>query len=831
MFESKPDGRHCTSSSSSSSGSDSESEDLFGDKEDELQNPKEPVRSDTSGATQEPVRSDVSSQTKAPVQRTTTPAPKRTNASRSFRETPQSSIKTSQVEKEKYSGLQIANRCVGAQRFDDMMKGKKTCSVDRLDRLSKSKDNENWVVVSLMYERSLSQLSKKGDRYVRWLFTDLSYPKSNQFILYLFEEAYLAWEEEGADNARVGSIFAVLNPMPMSEEKRTKADERAVLKVSHASQVVKLGQCPSLIFCTAYKKDGIHCTMPCDKEKGNVCFYHAQSKAAAQVKAWGAAKKGKVAPQKGSILNRENAQSNVQNVHPSPSDQLYVLPCRLVATGGYPSAPLSQTRGGPKRKDEGTAAALRLLASASKPRGSPNAFLTPVHPPKINAPSTTQSTGRKQTEDPSSASKDAKIVRGGEGGESVSRLDAKQGLSGSLKGSPGGASASWPDAKQGFSGSLKGTPGLMSHESTISKKATDELLSRTHTGPRPVDQPRPPLAPLSSPGASGLVAQLRSRFPNGISAPNPNWGSYESKQQSSESKQQSRSSASDLTPVLKPSTHQASRNRSRSAADLRSVTDVQSRATPRLRPANDPHGAPYSTSHEERSHVVAKSQHPAGGFDLSLHGVHAREERAEKMRQEKASKSKLAALYGGRVAAQLMACDPTKDLVRWKKAQASEIVEQEQILKRDRELSEMQFRDDMTAKMEALMSLEVPAWRCKECSWLSESASLRQDCQKKGHTVSSCTAKKTKWVCSGCKCDTAVLDRDLPEHCKTCGREANFRQVPFQRPRTAVMEKDKLLPRGEEIKFLNSMGPPPKGATKNAPECEYEKAFGSATND
>ncbi|CAE7765355.1 mcm10, partial [Symbiodinium pilosum] len=50
-----------------------------------------------------------------------------------------------------------------------------------------------------------------------------------------------------------------------------------------------------------------------------------------------------------------------------------------------------------------------------------------------------------------------------------------------------------------------------------------------------------------------------------------------------------------------------------------------------------------------------------------------------------------------------------------------------------------------------------------------------------------------------------VLDRQLPSNCRSCNGH-NWKQVSLRKvQRAAPMERDLLLPRGEELPFLNSI--------------------------
>lgn len=89
-----------------------------------------------------------------------------------------------------------------------------------------------------------------------------------------------------------GAVFAMLNVAPLAAQQETLV----AAKVSHSTQLVLLGQCPSLGFCAAFKKDGQPCSMPCDREKTGgklVCFYHTMHQEAQKVKKLAGLNKGR----------------------------------------------------------------------------------------------------------------------------------------------------------------------------------------------------------------------------------------------------------------------------------------------------------------------------------------------------------------------------------------------------------------------------------------------------------------------------------------------------------------------------------------------------------
>lgn len=174
--------------------------------------------------------------------------------------------------------------------------------------------------------------------------------------------------------------------------------------------------------------------------------------------------------------------------------------------------------------------------------------------------------------------------------------------------------------------------------------------------------------------------------------------------------------------------------------------------------------------------------------------------------------------YGKKQAAQLLKSDPTKDLVRQQSSRFQSVVDEERKAKRHRDLAELEARDEMSAKMEALTSITVTAWKCAECDIVSDSHRGRVVCEQKGHAIQHVQVKRTRWECK-CSFSLNVLDKRLPSHCPKCNAMC-WRPVPLQRVARAPMERELLLPRGEELPFLNSI--------PNMPKC---RMFKEASDD
>merc|ERR1712136_527670 len=117
--------------------------------------------------------------------------------------------------------------------------------------------------------------------------------------------------------------------------------------------------------------------------------------------------------------------------------------------------------------------------------------------------------------------------------------------------------------------------------------------------------------------------------------------------------------------------------------------------------------------------------------------------------------------------------------------------------------AQLAAQDPMIEKAEAMVEMNVTAWRCRTCEITTDSQRGKAHCEEAGHDVVKMQVKKTRWVCSGCRCAHTVLDRNIPKQCTKC-KGTEFKQVALQAAKVALMEKDQLLARGEEMKFLNS---------------------------
>mmetsp|Transcript_23726 Transcript_23726/g.42995 ORF Transcript_23726/g.42995 Transcript_23726/m.42995 type:complete len:608 (+) Transcript_23726:69-1892(+) len=186
---------------------------------------------------------------------------------------------------EKFSGLQIQDRTVGERRWGELMSGKKYVTLKSLSGTSHSSD---IVAIGVVYEKTLPKTSSAGNRFAQWSLTDLAFPEPKTVKLLLFGDALEVWENAEKSPA-YSTIIAVLNPVPLPDRGSSSGQEggsRVAVKVTQSTQIVLLGICPSLGFCSCRKKDGMPCSMPCDKDRGGalVCFYHTLQKEADKVR-------------------------------------------------------------------------------------------------------------------------------------------------------------------------------------------------------------------------------------------------------------------------------------------------------------------------------------------------------------------------------------------------------------------------------------------------------------------------------------------------------------------------------------------------------------------
>lgn len=174
---------------------------------------------------------------------------------------------------EKWSGLRISKRCVRAEKWDASMRGKTLVPFSDLGKYTP--DSRDCVFIGVLMSRGVSaglSSTTGGERLAEWILTDLDKSSPRTLSLVLGSRALEHWvDSDGPGRAcsTVGSIFGVLNPR--------LARRNTVLSVKFETQLIKLGNCPSLAFCDVALANGRSCRQPYNAEGGQgLCHQHAK---------------------------------------------------------------------------------------------------------------------------------------------------------------------------------------------------------------------------------------------------------------------------------------------------------------------------------------------------------------------------------------------------------------------------------------------------------------------------------------------------------------------------------------------------------------------------
>jgi hypothetical protein len=172
--------------------------------------------------------------------------------------------------KEKWSGLPIESRCIRQEKWDMSMKGKSLMPIAALggpDPLGRDQ-----VIIGVLCSTVLGpQSGPDGKELAQWTLSDLDLHSPQHVNLVLLGQALEYWSRKGGNGrtqAENGSIMAVLNPVLTGREK--------TVRISFATQLLKLGMCPSYRRCQAKTADGLACNKPFNKDSGHeYCALHA----------------------------------------------------------------------------------------------------------------------------------------------------------------------------------------------------------------------------------------------------------------------------------------------------------------------------------------------------------------------------------------------------------------------------------------------------------------------------------------------------------------------------------------------------------------------------
>lgn len=170
-------------------------------------------------------------------------------------------------DREEFTGLRITKRCVPAAVWSkEIRSGERPRQIvpfSRLADLGRGLQVRDRVVIGVLYERSHGLLHLRGEPYMEWRLTDLADPEPRRLMLHLRREACRHWRTSHVGAAaKRGSIFAILNPKLDDLPSRRSGDDQApVVHVVAQSQLIKLGDCPSLGTCEMRG-----CGMPCNAD-------------------------------------------------------------------------------------------------------------------------------------------------------------------------------------------------------------------------------------------------------------------------------------------------------------------------------------------------------------------------------------------------------------------------------------------------------------------------------------------------------------------------------------------------------------------------------------
>jgi len=174
---------------------------------------------------------------------------------------------------EEFTGLRIAKRCVDAQRWREEIRGKgrRVVPLWQVNELGQRARGCDRVLVGVLYDKANSEKLANGENFASWGITDLADPIPRLLKVQLRWEAYQHWRSRRlAPNATRGSLFAIMNPALVQEGKGCVWGSEPVIRVERASQLHKLGECPSLGRC-----DMKGCPLPCNADLGDrFCHKH-----------------------------------------------------------------------------------------------------------------------------------------------------------------------------------------------------------------------------------------------------------------------------------------------------------------------------------------------------------------------------------------------------------------------------------------------------------------------------------------------------------------------------------------------------------------------------
>ncbi|XP_046562191.1 protein MCM10 homolog [Haliotis rubra] len=144
-----------------------------------------------------------------------------------------------------------------------------------------------------------------------------------------------------------------------------------------------------------------------------------------------------------------------------------------------------------------------------------------------------------------------------------------------------------------------------------------------------------------------------------------------------------------------------------------------------------------------------------------------------------------------------------KKLLKTKSAHKGALAEAE-AEREEKYFTELEKKEMMEEKMLAVTKLEVTVVTCRQCKYTAFSAT--DACKNARHDLHRHKGIKSFFKCKHCKHRTVSLDKYPKDACKNCG-SSTFERTSMAREKTGPkLESETLCLRGDEVKFLSSLG-------------------------
>ncbi|XP_046363448.2 protein MCM10 homolog isoform X1 [Haliotis rufescens] len=144
-----------------------------------------------------------------------------------------------------------------------------------------------------------------------------------------------------------------------------------------------------------------------------------------------------------------------------------------------------------------------------------------------------------------------------------------------------------------------------------------------------------------------------------------------------------------------------------------------------------------------------------------------------------------------------------KKLLKVKSAHKGALAEAE-AEREEKYFTELEKKEMMEEKMLAVTKLEVTVVTCRQCKYTAFSAT--ETCKSARHDLHRHKGVKRFFKCKQCKHRTVSLDKYPKDACKNCG-SSTFERTSMAREKTGPkLESETLCLRGDEVKFLSSLG-------------------------